>query len=66
MVIFRVQILNGQPAFQKETLVIIGLISKDIDGNKIHWMITHMVQKFSLLEVVQACHSLLIPMIKVD
>ena len=42
VVVLRVQILNGQPGFQKETLVITGLISNHIDGIKIHLMIVFM------------------------
>ena len=36
------RILNGQPGFQKEALVIIGLISNHIDGFQIHLMIVFM------------------------
>ena len=39
MVVPRVRILNGEPGFQKGVLVMIGLMSNHIDGNKIHLMI---------------------------
>ena len=42
VVVARVWILNGQPGFQKEPLVIIRLMSNYTDGIKIHMMVVLM------------------------
>ena len=54
-----VQILNGQPGFQKEALVLIELISNHIDGIKIHLIIVFMDVTGNLRVMVEHTTALL-------